>query len=281
MQKLNRKLLINNLRLSTNHSNSSTLKVDARHIALSPHSDDVAFSLGGMIINDMLNELHVVTIFSVSSCTESDIDEPIDVITHMRKQEDRDFFYSVSKDIAVSHMDMLDAPLRLGISEDQVFSISCPENGCKESVSIYNHIKSIYNPNTLLIAPLAIGGHIDHWIVRNAALKLADEGYPIALYEDLPYSGDITRGQIERYVSNIKLEGKVKFSAITVQLGQCIEAKKQKIYAYRSQINDLTISRILRHANNVGNGIPSERLWVSDNAKGLLKIRLHNNSKDS
>ena len=240
-------------------------------IALSPHSDDVAFSLCGMIMNNDFNAIHVVTVFSVSSCTESDLKYPIDRITEMRKQEDLYFFESLDKNITVTHMDMLDAPLRLGINENQVFSTPIPERDCKETVNIFNHIKSICKPNVLLFAPLAIGGHIDHLIVRNAALMLADEGYPIVLYEDLPYSGDITKEQIDLYILKIESEKKVKFSALIVNIGQAFEVKIQKISTYKLQISDLIIGRIIKHANNVGNGNPSERIWVSEKAHGRFK----------
>ena len=255
--------------------------MDIRLIALSPHSDDVAFSISGMLMHDGLNGLHVVTVFSVSSCTESDLNQTVDIITKTRKQEDLWFFNSLCNDITVEHMDLLDAPLRLGIKEKQVFSIPISESNCEETVNIYHHIKSLCNPNTLLIAPLAIGGHIDHLIVRDASLMIADEGYPIALYEDLPYSSDITRAQIELCISDIESEKNIKFSALTVKIEKYIETKIQKINAYKSQISDLIISRILRHSKNVGNGVPSERIWVSEKAYEKFKIKHLSNNLES
>ena len=133
-------------------------------IALSPHSDDIAFAISGLLMSIIYSELHIVTVFSISSCTKPDLILPIDVISKMRKREDRCFFKSISNDIKLSHMDLLDAPLRLGIKEDEVFSVS--EHNCEPIFKIYNHIKSICKPTNLVIAPLAIGYHIDHLIVR-------------------------------------------------------------------------------------------------------------------
>ena len=39
-------------------------------------------------------------------------------------------------------------------------------------------------------APLAVGNHVDHQIVRLAARRLAEAGYRLAFYEDYPYAGE-------------------------------------------------------------------------------------------
>jgi hypothetical protein len=38
-----------------------------------------------------------------------------------------------------------------------------------------------------VLAPLAVGGHVDHRIVREAGLLLGRQGWPVPLYEDVPY----------------------------------------------------------------------------------------------
>ena len=41
---------------------------------------------------------------------------------------------------------------------------------------------------SLLLAPAAIGGHADHVLVRDAAVALQREGWPVVLYADLPHA---------------------------------------------------------------------------------------------
>jgi LmbE family N-acetylglucosaminyl deacetylase len=43
-------------------------------------------------------------------------------------------------------------------------------------------------PDTLLIAPAALGEHPDHRRARAAALELRDRGYRVALYADIPHA---------------------------------------------------------------------------------------------
>ena len=241
-------------------------------IVLSPHSDDVAFSISGLIMKILMPyPLHVVTVFSISACTASDLGHPVHKITDMRKREDECFFRSISSNIKISHMDLLDAPLRLDIKEDRVFSASPGVSGFKETMKIYHHINTICRPNNLVIAPLAIGAHIDHLIVRNTALKLSDDGYPVIFYEDLPYSGNFSNIQLEHFIKSIQWENRFKLVPAHVYISKVLKKKIQKISQYTSQMSDSIVGRIVRHAHGIGHGIPAERIWVSANAFAKLK----------
>ena len=41
--------------------------------------------------------------------------------------------------------------------------------------------------DTVYYAPLGVGGHVDHRLVRDAALALARQGASVLFYEDFPY----------------------------------------------------------------------------------------------
>jgi hypothetical protein len=45
-------------------------------------------------------------------------------------------------------------------------------------------------PETILYAPLGAGGHVDHRHVHRAAALLAEKGWRVAFYEDVPYADD-------------------------------------------------------------------------------------------
>jgi hypothetical protein len=44
------------------------------------------------------------------------------------------------------------------------------------------------NSDTRIYAPLALGGHVDHRLAREAGLLLARAGWTVWFYEDLPYA---------------------------------------------------------------------------------------------
>lgn len=52
---------------------------------------------------------------------------------------------------------------------------------------LFDVIKRISNRQTLVVAPLGIGGHVDHTIIRDAANKLKK---PVLYYEDFPYNSN-------------------------------------------------------------------------------------------
>lgn len=150
---------------------------DARRIYyLSPHADDVAFSCPGSVISDVAEaQVTLITVF-LSGKTA-----PI------RQAEDE----RAAQVLGCRYrcLDLFDAPDRPEIvGPFGLFSPYSPAHlGVTSEVvaRLRTHIKA----PALLVAPLAVGAHIDHRIVHEAARALAyGQGLDLAYFEDLPYA---------------------------------------------------------------------------------------------
>ncbi|WP_084703989.1 PIG-L deacetylase family protein [Phaeacidiphilus oryzae] len=79
---------------------------------------------------------------------------------------------------------------------------------------------------TLLLAPLAVGGHVDHLLVRTAA-ELAES--PVAYYSDFPYNRRHTADR--RFVS--------RHTLVPFEWTQGLAAKEALVRGYRTQVDAL------------------------------------------
>ena len=108
-----------------------------------------------------------------------------------------------------------------------------------------------------VLAPLAVGGHVDHRIVRDAGLLLARQGWPVRFYEDVPYV--MRGGAVGEALAEIAGEEAGEWQLETVFLEpEDAEAKLEAIAIYRSSVPIETFAAIARHA---GGGRPAERTW--------------------
>jgi LmbE family N-acetylglucosaminyl deacetylase len=123
----------------------------------------------------------------------------------------------------------------------------------------------------IFYSPLAIGNHVDHQIVRRAALILQQAGYQILFYEDFPY--------VKRDPAGLEIaldrSGTYTWQPVLIDLDESdIASKVDAIAAYRSQIGVLfgetanMDSSVREYAIQVGRGTYAERQWRL-NAKGL------------
>ena len=113
-----------------------------------------------------------------------------------------------------------------------------------------------------VIAPCAVGGHIDHHIVRGAAETLRQ--VDVLYYEDVPYSASLSMPELER-----RLLRQGKTPAVTVDIEHQLESKCADMWSYRSQTCSRTVREMLLHAGRVGAGNVryAERLWRRANGR--------------
>ena len=107
-----------------------------------------------------------------------------------------------------------------------------------------------------LVAPLSVGNHVDHQLVRKAA-ELAQDGSQLVYYEEYPY---ITKAKDQEMVFLTGRQGKSE----TIDLSnEAVRAKIQAIRCYQSQISTFYSDiqdfgqQITLHTLQVG----GERLW--------------------
>ncbi len=163
-------------------------------VYLSPHHDDVCFSLGGQIAAGRGG--HLVNIFTRSRSVTArlllpaDEDARIRAVTRLRDTEDRRF--AALSGLTRHDLGLLDPPARGarpfdlgGISAD-VALLSPPLLDLLSTIRAREHGRSLR-----LFCPMAIGAHRNHLATLLAVRQNLDwlTGFGhVLLYEDLPYA---------------------------------------------------------------------------------------------
>jgi LmbE family N-acetylglucosaminyl deacetylase len=81
-----------------------------------------------------------------------------------------------------------------------------------------------------MVAPMGIGGHVDHLVARTACQKLASSGPPLAYYADFPYA----RNPLNFTLSVCKLVKGLRISA-----RRMTQWKREVLAQYQSQMSFL------------------------------------------
>lgn len=228
-------------------------------VLLSPHCDDIAYSLGGSLAAAKLplGRCQIHTVFTRSAyCPFGELPETdVDGITALRLAEDRRFAKEVG--VAVSHYDLPEPLLRGGypslesilVSRDRASSDPIL-NAARE---VMLRIKRDRGPSCVF-SPLAVGGHADHWIVRLAAESVF-EGM-IVYYEDLPYAGYFDEDRLAEELRSLP----PRSQAVILPDDGWIEKKLALLNVYKSQIAPSDIAAVIASARRIG----GERVWFRD-----------------
>lgn len=160
-----------------------------RVLAVSPHLDDAAFSVGGALalLSDAGHEVTVVTCFTASvdgptgfalACqTDKGLPPEVDYLA-LRRAEDL-AAQSVLGATAV-HLPLPEAPHRGYDSAPALFA------GVRPDDLVWHDVAEALAPYDadLWLAPQALGSHVDHLQVVRAVASL---GRPTAWWQDVPY----------------------------------------------------------------------------------------------
>jgi hypothetical protein len=233
---------------------------------VSPHRDDVPFSLYLSLSRwrSLPLKLNVATVFSVSTYAPqatvlaSDVENVRSVITSLRKKEDRRVFTLIDKAIKLEDLGLLDAPLRLKISADVVCKPQCPSIDSRPDVEMLSQRFRKYFLRGLVLAPLALGDHVDHLTVRAAAIRTSFP-HKLGFYEDLPYATWVSEGSLRKAVSYAEHSTGTPLKSVLVRRKGYMFRKRGIASRYQSQISRNEAVAIARFAVNYGSG---ERIWI-------------------
>ena len=254
-------------------------------LILSPHRDDAAFSLS-LAITNWLTARHTVTILNIFTRSRfapySDAafvheNDELSYVSAMRLREDELWVRRIKESLPKGHknnlhifdLNLKDAPIRLRIPLEAVNTT--PVNPADPSIEKIRKAltrQSVAGNLEALVLPLALGNHVDHLTVREAALPLTtgSNAIPSAFYEDLPYAA--------AYPSVTDLDHILE---VTTTLGEPLvptqssfntpetaaEATARKRHlalGYASQIDEEAADAIANFATRY-NG--AERLWLN------------------
>ncbi len=247
------------------------VKPTARIRVLSPHLDDAVLSCGGTL-HRLRQEGHPVEVITVFAGDPIFPLPPFAQVLHalwgggenamaMRRAEDREALALLQAlpihwefPDTIYRRDARDQPLCQ--DREDLFRPPHPDEALwigriQEALAAV-----LWEEGDLLLAPLALGGHVDHRLVRMAVEGWQCPGVLRGFYEDFPYA---------------EWEG---FSGLPDGRFDCVElteedlkVKAEAIRAYRSQwpiffaTEEEILERIRAYALRVGDGVPAERFW--------------------
>ncbi|MEI9926952.1 MAG: glycosyltransferase [Sphingomonas sp.] len=229
-------------------------------LIVSPHADDAAFSLGGLIAG--LSGVAVVTLFGRSNyALPIGFSDDCEGITRVRRAEDKRFCRP--RGIALEYWDEPEASLRWGADYDAVFAapgeealaVRADQAVCGAIADRFAALIAARRPR-LVALPGGLGGHRDHLVARAAGeLAAARAKVPVAYYEDLPYAAALAEDELRRAIRAGGLELAVNYFPIA----ETMDAKLDGMRGYASQVHAEVIAQTQAHAQRWAES--SERLW--------------------
>lgn len=165
-------------------------------VAISPHLDDAAFSCGGTLAR--LAALG----WKVTICTVFTLSVPNPSGFALACQLDKGLTPDVDY-MALRRQEDLRACLRLGGEPRWLPLPEAPHRGYGSAKALFGPIHSgddvadrlavaladLLDPRPdLILAPQAVGGHVDHVQVHQAVLRVLPDGLPVCWWLDFPYA---------------------------------------------------------------------------------------------
>ncbi|GAA0772404.1 hypothetical protein GCM10008908_18590 [Clostridium subterminale] len=234
-------------------------------LIISPHLDDAALSVGGLLLNDIDKNNKVLTIFN-TAWTALDNIYDYNKITELNLREELE----VMKGLNCKHkfLNLPEALLR-GY-ETWNDSIDMEKDTC-----IINKLTKIIADEvdgfSSIYFPLAIGEHVDHLLLFNVAMKLINSeknifnSVEVFFYEDLPYcTYEPITSRIEKVKKLINIE------PYESCISNVIEEKCKLIYTYKSQITENDVIRVRSYSQKENN----ENMYY-ETAWKLLKSKIN------
>jgi LmbE family N-acetylglucosaminyl deacetylase len=239
-------------------------------IYLSPHLDDATLSCGGQIYEQSRRGEAVLIVTTMAGDAGSAISSyaqslqerwelPQDAAAGRRAE---DVAAAAILGADVHHWDIPDCIYRtdpatgadLYLSDDEIFGEVAAAEGYL--IDLLVDLLNTLPPADRMIAPLTVGHHVDHLLVRTAAERVC--GDQLLYYEDYPYAqeGDKLEKALGAEIEELQ--------SLVVPVGEAaIHAKIEAILAYRSQMSTFWDDRadlegqIRAYTETVG----GERLW--------------------
>jgi LmbE family N-acetylglucosaminyl deacetylase len=187
----------------------------------------------------------------------------------MRLREDEHFLRRITQDLPKGlknnlhkiDLNLKDAPIRLRIPLEELSDTPAnPADAAIEKIRKALTKQSEEDAMQALVLPAALGNHVDHLTVREAATSFAG-GVPFAFYEDLPYAATHPSAATDlEALREAAEQRKEPLSPVVYRIDSAVERKRKLILGYASQIDDEIGTLISDFAMRYNGG---ERLWAN------------------
>ena len=247
-------------------------------LLLSPHLDDAVFSCGGTILTLVrrgwrvvvatvfTRSVHPATGFALACQRDKGLGDDVDYMA-LRRGEDADAVAMLGAETL--WLDLPEAPHRGYETAPALFSEFVSEDGVAASLeTILDRTMRDLNPD-LLLAPAALGGHVDHRRVLDAVIAVGGD-HAVAFWHDVPY---IIRDP-DAVVANPVL---ASLENISLPIPDALDLKTDAAVAYRSQTrfqfggDEQTVMALRQLALQQGEGVAAERFHATPAAMRMLR----------
>lgn len=261
----------------------ATLQRPGRHVFLSPHYDDIALSCGGtaalvsqnngtadvaLIFGDHPDPAAPLTDFAKSMHAQWGMDAE-SVIAGRRTEEAAASAVLGTNDLFLPFRDAIYRGARY-TSDPVLFGAPTEdEANLPGDIAAAAGLNGSAYPTVRVYAPLAIGFHVDHQHAFRAGMHLADAGWDVWFYEDLPYA--LRAGAKDRRIAAI---ADLVSPGPVIDVEPVWEEKIAAILAYPSQLSTIFEDYVgvgsdrgaidgamSAYARNAGGGIRAEQFW--------------------
>ena len=239
-------------------------------VIMSPHRDDAAFSLS-LSVEHWLSAGHTVQVLNCFTQSEyapySDAEslhsnDRRSFVSALRKREDVAWNKMLKGRLQITDLDLLDAPLRLACSVDDVMTVEI-RPGDRAVARVAGAIEKAARNRAAIAVPLAIGGHIDHRVTHRAALDvLTTMSIPCMFYEDLPYAarpGAAEQLPMLAAATDLDLRASFVSNAVSAPQEEVLR-KLRTAECYDSQIDTAVAMQVAEFSARYGG---RERLWAN------------------
>jgi LmbE family N-acetylglucosaminyl deacetylase len=225
---------------------------------ISPHPDDIAFSIGGIVRRCGFRST-LFTVFGISGYAPKLQDKrTAPDVTRLRQAEDQD--YARASGLSLSSAFLPAASSRVGMGNTMLPTCSPHRVSGEDAERMLEEIRRVAPVSApIIFLPAALKGHRDHVICREFFKK--EERYRSSLklfYEDLPYALALSEAEIGTHMAEIQHD----LRPITVPIGDALSEKCIDIGRYASQVDAVLLSRLREAAFRYGSA--SERVWVEE-----------------
>ncbi|MDD3245966.1 MAG: PIG-L family deacetylase [Methanosarcina sp.] len=224
------------------------MDANIKTILISPHSDDIAYSLGGSLLKNHFEKPVIsVTVFTKSNFSPRlKLTDP-EEITRTRYLEDIEFTKKIG--IEYKSFQFPEPPLRGRTSHKEISKSDPYLDPIYNEVylSLSELIKSY--PNALVVSPMSLGDNIDHRIVFESCVSICKENNrKITFYEDVPYVSLLTLKQVK----NKAFEINANLKPSKIDITSTFYEKLKNLKLYKTQIGRKVPKGVLTHAARLG-----------------------------
>jgi LmbE family N-acetylglucosaminyl deacetylase len=240
---------------------------------ISPHQDDAGLSLA-MTLRSAARQGHparIINCFTISAYAPHAEAQTVPEIAELRRSEDREFIARTGASVQIVDLGLEDAPIRLGCPVNEVRRRRMGRREREEAMRLATEIGRL--AEGILLAPLGLGGHIDHLVAHEAGVQLAKTGHAVAFYEDLPYAADLRECCILRAADNASRCCGTALSGMLARDPEGAARKRFAIEAYRSQLAESQFDSVIGYGKRRGG---AERIWTAGGTEKLIPAALEN-----